>query len=54
MTYTLRTGYSVITRKVDGGTEFETRNPQGETISTRTLGYVAANALVRNLFAQRA
>jgi hypothetical protein len=43
----------VITRKVDGGTEFETRNPRGETISTVTHDYVAANALVRKLFAGR-
>jgi hypothetical protein len=53
MTYNLRNGYSVITRKAEGGTEFETRNQQGATISTVTLGYVDANALVRKLFQGR-
>jgi hypothetical protein len=53
VTYNLRNGYSVITRKADGGTEFETRNPQGEAVSTVTLPYVEANALVRKLFQVR-
>lgn len=53
MTYNLRNGYSVITRKAEGGTEFETRNGKGETISTVTLPYVEANALVRKLFQGR-
>lgn len=53
MTYTLRNGYSVTTRKADGGTEFETRNEIGATISTVTLPYVEANALVRKLFQGR-
>lgn len=53
MTYKLRNGYSVITRKADDGTEFQTRNETGETISTVTLPYVEANALVRKLFAER-
>ncbi|MFF8942865.1 hypothetical protein ACF1A5_11450 [Streptomyces sp. NPDC014864] len=49
MTYSLRNGYSVITRKVDTGTEFETRNRLGETISTVTLGFIEARALVLDL-----
>jgi hypothetical protein len=53
MTYNLRNGYSVVTRKAEGGTEFETRNPQGATISTVTLPYVEANALVRKLYLGR-
>jgi hypothetical protein len=53
MTYNLRNGYSVITRRAEGGTEFETRNAEGATISTVTLGYVEANALVRKLFQGR-
>lgn len=49
MTYNLVNGYSVITRKADKGTEFETLNPQGETISTVTLGYLDARELVLDL-----
>jgi hypothetical protein len=49
MTYNLRNGYRVITRKVDTGTEFETRNRRGETISTVTLGYLSARELVLDL-----
>jgi hypothetical protein len=49
MTYNLRNGYSVVTRKVDTGTEFETRNRKGETISSVILGFVEARELVLNL-----
>jgi hypothetical protein len=49
MTYTLRNGFKVITRNVDQGKEFETRNRKGETISTVRLGYLDANALIRDL-----
>lgn len=49
MTYNLPNGYSVITRNVDQGKEFETRNVKGETISTVRLPYGEANALVRDL-----
>lgn len=49
VTYNLVNGYSVITRKADKGTEFETLNPQGETISTVTLGYLDARELVLDL-----
>lgn len=49
MTYNLRNGYKVITRKVDAGTEFETKNHRGETISTVTLGYLDARELVLDL-----
>jgi hypothetical protein len=49
MTYNLRNGYSVVTRKVDAGTEFETRNRKGETISTVTLGFTEARELVLSL-----
>lgn len=41
--YKLRNGHSVATRIVDDErTEFETRNAQGETISTVTLGRESA------------
>lgn len=53
MRYNLRSGYSVVTRKAEGGTEFETLNSAGETVSTKTLPYIKANALVRSLFGQR-
>ena len=49
MTYTLANGYRVITRKVEEGTEFETINRQGETISTVRLGYLSARELVLDL-----
>jgi hypothetical protein len=49
VTYNLRNGFKVITRNVDQGKEFETRNAKGETISTVCLGYVEANALLRDL-----
>jgi hypothetical protein len=49
MTYALANGYKVITRKVDEGTEFETRNHRGETISTVRLGYLDARELVLDL-----
>lgn len=49
MVYNLANGYTVTTRNVDQGKEFETRNADGETISTVRLGYLEANALVRNL-----
>lgn len=49
MTYRLRNGYTVRTTAVEGGTEFQTINPQGETISTVTLDRVAAGDLVRDL-----
>lgn len=36
--YALRNGHRVLTRKAEGDrTEFETRNAQGETISTVIL-----------------
>jgi hypothetical protein len=48
MRYNLRNGYSVETRKVNGGeaTEFETRNPEGDVISTVELGREAARDVV--------
>lgn len=49
MTYNLANGFKVITRNVDNGKEFETRNALGETISTVRLGYIEANALIRDL-----
>jgi hypothetical protein len=49
MTYNLRNGYRVITRKVDAGTEFETRNGQNETISSVTLGFTEARELTLSL-----
>jgi hypothetical protein len=49
MTYTLANGFKVITRTVDDGTEFETRNRKGETISTVRLGYLSARELVLDL-----
>lgn len=49
MTYNLRNGYKVITRKVDDGTEFQTINTLGETISSVTLGYLSARDLVLDL-----
>ncbi|MGI5408192.1 hypothetical protein ACQEV9_15495 [Streptomyces chartreusis] len=49
MNYKLANGYTVTTRNVDQGKEFETRNAEGETISTVRLGYLEANALVRDL-----
>jgi hypothetical protein len=49
MVYNLRNGYKVITKNVQDGKEFETRNGKGETISTVTLGYVAANTMLRDL-----
>jgi hypothetical protein len=49
MTYNLRSGYKVVTRKVDAGTEFQTMNPKGETISTVVLGYMDARELVLDL-----
>jgi hypothetical protein len=45
----MRNGYRVITRKVDEGTEFETVNTRGETISTVRLGYLSARELVLDL-----
>lgn len=49
MTYHLRNGFKVTTRKVSDGTEFQTVNPQGETISSVTLGYLSARDLVLDL-----
>ncbi|WP_329544673.1 hypothetical protein OG548_08120 [Streptomyces sp. NBC_01356] len=50
MTYNLRNGFSVKTRKTaEGDTEFQTVNPEGETISTVTLGREAARDLVIDL-----
>jgi hypothetical protein len=49
VTYNLRNGFKVTTRKVADGTEFQTVNPQGETISTVTLGYLSARDLVLDL-----
>lgn len=49
MTYNLRNGYSVKTTKVGDDTEFATYNPEGEAISTVTLGREAARDLVIGL-----
>lgn len=49
MTYRLRNGYTVRTTNVDTGTEFETRNADGEVVSTVRLSRSEANALVRKL-----
>jgi hypothetical protein len=49
MTYNLRNGYRVVTRKVDTGTEFQTLNPKGETISTVVLGFTEARELTLTL-----
>ncbi|MGX1133218.1 hypothetical protein RKD49_005408 [Streptomyces glaucescens] len=49
MTYNLRNGYKVITRKVDSGTEFQTLNAEGETISSVTLGFTEARELTLTL-----
>jgi hypothetical protein len=50
VTYNLRNGFKVLTRKVAGeDTEFQTLNPEGETISTVTLGREAARDLVVDL-----
>lgn len=49
MTYNLRNGGRIITRKVDAGTEFETQNANGETISTVVHDYLTARALVITL-----
>lgn len=49
MTYHLRNGFKVTTHKVADGTEFQTVNPQGETISSVTLGYLSARDLVLDL-----
>lgn len=46
MTYKLRNGYTVRTTKVDTGTEFQTLNPKGETISTVVHGPTEARALL--------
>jgi hypothetical protein len=54
MTYNLRNGYTVKTRKVDTGTEFVTQNPEGETISSVVLGYYEARELVLTLVKGRA
>lgn len=49
MTYALRNGYSVRTTQVGDATEFETRNPNGETISTIRLDAPAARSMVLDL-----
>jgi hypothetical protein len=50
VTYNLRNGYKVVTRKMDDdATQFETRNPEDEVISTVTLGREAARDLVTDL-----
>ena len=48
--YRLRNGHSVATRKIaDERTEFETRNPAGEVISTVTLGRTESRELITDL-----
>ena len=49
MTYYLGNGYKVTTRKVDTGTEFETRNARNETISTVVLDFIEARQMVLSL-----
>jgi hypothetical protein len=49
VTYNLRNGYTVRATKVGDDTEFQTINPEGETISTVTLGREAARDLVIDL-----
>jgi hypothetical protein len=49
VTYNLRNGYTVRTTKVGDDTEFQTINPEGETISTIYLGCEAARDLVIGL-----
>jgi hypothetical protein len=46
-TYKLTNGYRVkTTGQADGKTEFQTRNPEGETISTVTLPLEEARDLI--------
>ncbi|MCF3174767.1 hypothetical protein IPZ61_15725 [Streptomyces sioyaensis] len=48
--YKLTSGHRVRTRALDGGkTEFETRNPEGETISTVALPLEEAQHITKLL-----
>lgn len=46
MVYNLRNGHKIITRKVGDSTEFQTLNPQGETISTVVQDRAAARETI--------
>lgn len=46
MIYKLRNGYRVISRKVGERTEFQTLNPQGETISSVVQNREAARETI--------
>lgn len=49
MMYTLRNGYTVHTTEVGIGTEFVTKNPEGDVISTVYHPVDEARRLVRDL-----
>jgi hypothetical protein len=49
MVYNLRNGYTVSTTEVGTGTEFVTKNPAGDVISTVYHTMDEARSLVRDL-----
>lgn len=54
MTYNLRNGYSVKTRQLGENTEFQTLNPEGETISTVVHTPVETRYLICRILKGRA